>query len=209
LATRAIAVSIALVADSSGAADETRADCSIQPEAFFRALPPCLVGMEACGTSTGQLLLGLSVALAASSAAKKPSAIGCNSGEPSPGSLRDGAQPIVAGTKMASCIEIHASGHGQGVASWLRTSAAIPHARALGGVSMAEFVIVAATALALASPVSPSPATVQPSAPTVGFHVYPDEASCEKAIAALVTPPGRRLLCLPVERSVVEAANAY
>lgn len=76
---------------------------------------------------------------------------------------------------------------------------------------MADFVIVIAAAVALAAPATfaPSAPEVPLNAPTVGFRTYPDAASCEKATAGLVAPPGRRLVCLPVERSLGELANAY
>jgi hypothetical protein len=79
---------------------------------------------------------------------------------------------------------------------------------------MADFVIAAA-AIGLSAPASavPSPAEaalVPLTAPTVGFRTYPDAASCEKAVAALAAPPpGRRHVCLPVERSLSDLANAY
>ena len=81
---------------------------------------------------------------------------------------------------------------------------------------MADFVIViAAAAIGLAVPASPVPsqaeaALVPQNAPTVGFRTYPDAASCEKAVGALPAPPsGKRHVCLPVERSAGELANAY
>jgi hypothetical protein len=82
--------------------------------------------------------------------------------------------------------------------------------------TMADFVIViAAAAIGLAAPASPVPspaeaALVPLTAPTVGFRTYPDAASCEKAVAALAAPqPGRRHICLPVERPLGELANAH
>lgn len=81
---------------------------------------------------------------------------------------------------------------------------------------MADFVIViAAAAIGLAAPASPIPtpaeaALVPQNAPTVGFRTYSDAASCEKAVAALpAAPAGKRHVCLPVERSGSELANAY
>ncbi len=85
---------------------------------------------------------------------------------------------------------------------------------------MADFVIVIATAAALAVPVTsgsttPSPATgttassVPLNAPTVGFRTYPDAASCEQATAALVAPAGKRLVCVPVEPMAEGMASAY
>ncbi len=85
---------------------------------------------------------------------------------------------------------------------------------------MADFLIVIATAAALAAPTAtgsaaPTPATpsakysVPLTAPTVGFRTYPDAASCEQATAALVAPPNARLVCVPVESHVGEMANAY
>ncbi|MBD0275932.1 MAG: hypothetical protein ICV73_28895 [Acetobacteraceae bacterium] len=87
---------------------------------------------------------------------------------------------------------------------------------------MADFVIVIAAAVGLAGPAAPgataAPATTAPSAaiasaplsaPTVGFRTYADAASCEQAAGALTAPPGRRLVCVPVEPMVGEMANAY
>ena len=80
---------------------------------------------------------------------------------------------------------------------------------------MADFVIViAAAAIGLAAPASPIPtpaeaALVPQNAPTVGFRTYPDAASCEKATAAQVAPAGARLVCIPVEPAIGDAANAY
>jgi hypothetical protein len=85
---------------------------------------------------------------------------------------------------------------------------------------MTDFVIVIAAAAALASPAvpgstAPAPAaraatsSVPLTAPTVGFRTYSDAASCEQATAALVAPPGARLVCVPVESHVGEMANAY
>jgi hypothetical protein len=85
---------------------------------------------------------------------------------------------------------------------------------------MADFVIVIATAAALAVPGAPATAaptaaapgavaSVPLSAPTVGFRTYPDAASCEQATAALAAPPNTRLVCVPVEPHVGEMANAY
>ena len=85
---------------------------------------------------------------------------------------------------------------------------------------MADFVIVIATAAALAVPVTsgstiPSPTTgttassVPLSAPTVGFPTYPDAASCEQATSALTAPPNARLVCVPVEANAGEMASAY
>ena len=76
---------------------------------------------------------------------------------------------------------------------------------------MSDFVIVIAAAAMLAAP-APAPAAVSPvplSAPTVGFRTYADAASCEQAAGALTAPPGRRLVCVPVEPMVGEMANAY
>jgi len=80
---------------------------------------------------------------------------------------------------------------------------------------MADFVIViAAAAIGMAAP---APATVDPAAgasvpmnaPTVGFRTYPDAEACEKATQGLTAPVGRRLVCLPVERSLGDLTNAY
>ncbi len=85
---------------------------------------------------------------------------------------------------------------------------------------MADFVIVIATAAMLAAP-APAPgaaatapgtaaaASIPLNAPTVGFRTYSDAASCEQATAAQVAPAGKRLVCVPVESSVGELANAY
>ncbi len=95
---------------------------------------------------------------------------------------------------------------------------------------MADFVIVIAAATAmLATPLAPAPnadasaapggaasaapgggaAPIPPNAPTVGFRVYSDAASCEQATAVLTAPPGARLVCVPIEPMVGEMANAY
>jgi hypothetical protein len=86
---------------------------------------------------------------------------------------------------------------------------------------MTDFVIVAAAAAAmLAAPAAPAPhaATAAPGtaaasaplhAPTVGFRVYSDAASCEQATAVLTAPRGARLVCVPVEPMIGEMANAY
>ena len=85
---------------------------------------------------------------------------------------------------------------------------------------MADFVIVIATAAALAAPTAtgsaaPTPATpsakssVPLTAPTVGFRTYPDVASCEQATAILVAPPNARLVCLPAGPMAGEMASAY
>jgi hypothetical protein len=87
---------------------------------------------------------------------------------------------------------------------------------------MTDFVIVVATAAMLAAP-APAPGASAPSpgaalaatspaplhAPTVGFRVYPDAASCEQATAALTAPPNARLVCVPVEPMVGEMTSAY
>jgi uncharacterized caspase-like protein len=86
---------------------------------------------------------------------------------------------------------------------------------------MTGFVIVIAAATAmLATPLAPAPdaaasaapgaaASIPPNAPTVGFRVYSDAASCEQATAVLTAPPGARLVCVPIEPMVGEMANAY
>jgi hypothetical protein len=76
---------------------------------------------------------------------------------------------------------------------------------------MSDFVIVAATlaALATASPQQPLEAVVPQNAPTVGFKLYQDIASCEAAVARLTARPGMRLVCLPVETSDTALATAY
>ena len=78
---------------------------------------------------------------------------------------------------------------------------------------MADFVIVvAAVALGFAAPAGPGAAdaaAVPLDAPTVGFRTYADVGSCEDAAARLVAPPGRRLVCLPVERPLGALAEAY
>jgi len=85
---------------------------------------------------------------------------------------------------------------------------------------MADFVIVIATAAALAAPIAPGStapagpaAAVAPSvplsAPTVGFRTYPDAASCEQATAVQVAPPNARLVCVPVEPLAGDLTSAY
>ena len=87
---------------------------------------------------------------------------------------------------------------------------------------MTGFVIVIAAATTmLATPLAPAPdaaasaapgaaaASIPPNAPTVGFRVYSDAASCEQATAVLTAPPGARLVCVPIEPMVGEMANAY
>ncbi|GAA0575331.1 hypothetical protein GCM10009416_12470 [Craurococcus roseus] len=80
---------------------------------------------------------------------------------------------------------------------------------------MPDFVIVAATVAMLAGPALSSDASATASAPaslntpTVGFRTYPDAVSCERAAATLVAPAGARLVCLPVEPTSGEMANAY
>ena len=87
---------------------------------------------------------------------------------------------------------------------------------------MTDFVIVVATAAMLAGPApAPSASALAPAtasaatpsislnAPTVGFRVYADAASCEQATAALTAPPGARLVCVPVEPMTGEMASAY
>ncbi len=78
---------------------------------------------------------------------------------------------------------------------------------------MTDFVIVIATAAALAIP-APAPAaglaaTIPLNAPTVGFHVYKDVASCERAASSLTAPTGKRLVCLPAVSYDQELASAY
>ena len=85
---------------------------------------------------------------------------------------------------------------------------------------MTDFVIVIATAAMLAAP-APAPgaaatapgtaaaASIPLNAPTVGFRTYSDATSCEQATASQVAPAGKRLVCVPVEASVGELANAY
>ncbi len=65
---------------------------------------------------------------------------------------------------------------------------------------MTDFVIVAAASLAVAlsAPAAGPAATVPLNAPTVGFQVYKDAASCEQAADRLAPPPGKRFVCLPV-----------
>jgi hypothetical protein len=85
---------------------------------------------------------------------------------------------------------------------------------------MADFIIVIATAAALAAPggtgaVAPTPpaaaakSSIPLNAPTVGFRTYRDAASCEQATAALVAPPNARLVCVPVEPHAGDLSNAY
>ena len=85
---------------------------------------------------------------------------------------------------------------------------------------MTDFVIVVAATAMLAAPPAPAPnvATAAPgtaaasiplNAPTVGFRVYSDAASCEEAAAALPARPGGRLVCVPVEPMAGELASAY
>ncbi len=75
---------------------------------------------------------------------------------------------------------------------------------------MADFVIVIATAAALASSAPGAvPTQVPMDAPTVGFKVYASLDACEQARAAAVSPTGARLVCLPVERQPGELASAY
>ncbi len=86
---------------------------------------------------------------------------------------------------------------------------------------MADFVIIIAAAAALAAPAMPGSAAPTPAAPgassswaplnapTVGFRTYRDATSCEQATAALVAPPGSRLVCVPVEPLAGDMANAY
>ncbi len=79
---------------------------------------------------------------------------------------------------------------------------------------MTDFVIVAAASLAaaLATPAA-NPADLAASvplnAPTVGFNVYRDAASCEQAAERLTPPPGKRLVCLPVVPYDQGLATAY
>ena len=77
---------------------------------------------------------------------------------------------------------------------------------------MTDFVIVAVTAATMLAPSSfgPTPPLVvvaQP--PTVGFHAYSGIGVCEKAVAKLTTPAGRRLACVPAEALNGELARAY
>ena len=88
---------------------------------------------------------------------------------------------------------------------------------------MTDFVIVVATAAMLAAPAPSAPAPGAPApgaasaaissiplnAPTVGFRVYSDAASCEQASAALTARPGARLVCVPVEPMAGELTSAY
>lgn len=79
---------------------------------------------------------------------------------------------------------------------------------------MTEFVIVAAASLglALSSPAADpaqTAASVPLNAPTVGFHVYKDAASCEQSAERLTPPPGTRLVCLPIVPHEQELAIAY
>ena len=54
-----------------------------------------------------------------------------------------------------------------------------------------------------------SPSTARLNAPTVGFHVYQDAATCEQAAESLTPPPGKRLVCLPVTPYDQDVATAY
>ena len=86
---------------------------------------------------------------------------------------------------------------------------------------MTDFVIVVAAAAMLATPPAPAPHAATPApgtaaavpaplhAPTVGFRVYSDAASCEQATAVLTAPRGARLVCVPVEPMIGEMAGAY
>lgn len=76
---------------------------------------------------------------------------------------------------------------------------------------MADFVVVVvAAALSIpAAPAERSAETVPLSAPTAGFSVYHDAASCEAAIARMTTRPGTRRVCVPVEPTVIESASLF
>ncbi len=77
---------------------------------------------------------------------------------------------------------------------------------------MTDFVIVAAAAAMLTSPAAadkPLEAVVPMNAPTVGFVLHHNIASCEAAIAKLLPQTGKRFVCLPVETSDAEMASAY
>lgn len=77
---------------------------------------------------------------------------------------------------------------------------------------MAEFIIVMATAVAMASAAptaTPDPNAVPLNAPTVGFRTYADVVACEEAAAQLTVPAGRRLVCLPIIPLTEELATAY
>lgn len=79
---------------------------------------------------------------------------------------------------------------------------------------MTDFVIVIATAAQLAVPAllgagAEAPPVPAANAPTVGFLTYHDAGSCEAAAQRLVTPAGRRLVCVPVEPDAGEMASAY
>ena len=77
---------------------------------------------------------------------------------------------------------------------------------------MADFVILAVAAAALASPattVERDGAAVPMNAPTVGFKVYKGATSCEEAVSRLVAPPGKRFVCVPVGDNDQELATAY
>jgi hypothetical protein len=76
---------------------------------------------------------------------------------------------------------------------------------------MADFVIVVVAA-ALAMPPVPadrSAANVPLSAPTVGFTIYRDSASCENAVNGMVARAGTRLVCVPVEPIVLQTAATF
>jgi hypothetical protein len=75
---------------------------------------------------------------------------------------------------------------------------------------MTDFVIVVAAAASLAaSPTLPPQAVVPQNAPTVGFHLYGTVHACEDAIAQLTPRPGKRYVCLPIERGDQELTSAY
>lgn len=83
-------------------------------------------------------------------------------------------------------------------------------------IAVAAMLAGPASAPGLTAAVPGGPATVSGaaasmplSAPAVGFRTYADAASCEQAAAALATPAGGRLVCVPVEAPAGEMASAY
>ncbi|MGG5817676.1 hypothetical protein [Falsiroseomonas sp. HW251] len=76
---------------------------------------------------------------------------------------------------------------------------------------MADFVVVVvAAALSIpAVPAERSAATVPLSAPTVGFSIYRDAASCEAAVARMTPRAGTRMVCVPVEPRDMESASLF
>jgi hypothetical protein len=75
---------------------------------------------------------------------------------------------------------------------------------------MTDFIIVIATAAALASPASGAAAPPLPTDPPgLGFRLYASLEACEQASAAAVVPARARLVCLPVERRAGELASTH